>query len=123
MIRRPPRSTLFPYTTLFRSPQPGVPSAGGAAQNPPAGHETWWLPARPAPAPHPPRGWAWAARPSLPRTLATGYAGRAQRAQLILIRSPDQRKARVKPARDDLLRWHPAAGTAGLRPGRPRPGR
>src|SRR2546426_12196540 len=27
MIRRPPRSTLFPYTTLFRSPplrQPGV---------------------------------------------------------------------------------------------------
>src|SRR3712207_7130781 len=25
MIRRPPRSTLFPYTTLFRSP----PAAGG----------------------------------------------------------------------------------------------
>src|SRR3712207_9253230 len=27
MIRRPPRSTLFPYTTLFRSPprQPGTP--------------------------------------------------------------------------------------------------
>src|SRR3712207_7331949 len=26
MIRRPPRSTLFPYTTLFRSQQPpGVP--------------------------------------------------------------------------------------------------
>src|SRR2546426_1707185 len=23
MIRRPPRSTLFPYTTLFRSPQEG----------------------------------------------------------------------------------------------------
>src|SRR2546429_5102991 len=23
MIRRPPRSTLFPYTTLFRSRQPG----------------------------------------------------------------------------------------------------
>src|SRR2546422_1489010 len=23
MIRRPPRSTLFPYTTLFRSVQPG----------------------------------------------------------------------------------------------------
>src|SRR5712664_4448012 len=23
MIRRPPRSTLFPYTTLFRSPDPG----------------------------------------------------------------------------------------------------
>src|SRR5260221_2512348 len=26
MIRRPPRSTLFPYTTLFRS---GIPPAGG----------------------------------------------------------------------------------------------
>src|SRR3712207_7873420 len=24
MIRRPPRSTLFPYTTLFRSDQPGA---------------------------------------------------------------------------------------------------
>src|SRR5690349_23020354 len=28
MIRRPPRSTLFPYTTLFRS-RPGGPGAGG----------------------------------------------------------------------------------------------
>src|SRR3712207_9446795 len=25
MIRRPPRSTLFPYTTLFRSPAPDLP--------------------------------------------------------------------------------------------------
>src|SRR5687768_18047583 len=25
MIRRPPRSTLFPYTTLFRSPSPPPP--------------------------------------------------------------------------------------------------
>src|SRR3712207_8535597 len=24
MIRRPPRSTLFPYTTLFRSPAPNL---------------------------------------------------------------------------------------------------
>src|SRR2546430_10072054 len=24
MIRRPPRSTLFPYTTLFRSPEEGA---------------------------------------------------------------------------------------------------
>src|SRR5436309_12190317 len=24
MIRRPPRSTLFPYTTLFRSPRPAM---------------------------------------------------------------------------------------------------
>src|SRR2546426_8638112 len=29
MIRRPPRSTLFPYTTLFRSGQPPPGGAGG----------------------------------------------------------------------------------------------
>src|SRR3712207_8587636 len=28
MIRRPPRSTLFPYTTLFRSPRGRGPRAG-----------------------------------------------------------------------------------------------
>src|SRR5258708_23948651 len=28
MIRRPPRSTLFPYTTLFRSPLPPSPPSG-----------------------------------------------------------------------------------------------
>src|SRR4051812_49574362 len=28
MIRRPPRSTLFPYTTLFRSGRGGVPRPG-----------------------------------------------------------------------------------------------
>src|SRR6266513_5019924 len=32
MIRRPPRSTLFPYTTLFRSPPaPGRARRGAAA--------------------------------------------------------------------------------------------
>src|SRR2546430_6099910 len=40
MIRRPPRSTLFPYTTLFRSPDAGdrVPGAqsgdGGRTRRP-----------------------------------------------------------------------------------------
>src|SRR2546430_7642644 len=29
MIRRPPRSTLFPYTTLFRSARRGGQSGGG----------------------------------------------------------------------------------------------
>src|SRR2546422_11729072 len=28
MIRRPPRSTLFPYTTLFRSPEDQTPRVG-----------------------------------------------------------------------------------------------
>src|SRR3712207_7180341 len=31
MIRRPPRSTLFPYTTLFRSARGRVAGAEGAA--------------------------------------------------------------------------------------------
>src|SRR3989449_11784105 len=34
MIRRPPRSTLFPYTTLFRSP-PGDRRRGGLEACPP----------------------------------------------------------------------------------------
>src|SRR2546426_3428012 len=34
MIRRPPRSTLFPYTTLFRSPR----WEGSATQR----STTWW---------------------------------------------------------------------------------
>src|SRR2546422_4980645 len=29
MIRRPPRSTLFPYTTLFRSPAPELGAGAG----------------------------------------------------------------------------------------------
>src|SRR3712207_7125600 len=43
MIRRPPRSTLFPYTTLFRSPhqvgrgleRPGLDGRGGLEALPP----------------------------------------------------------------------------------------
>src|SRR5215510_10170503 len=38
MIRRPPRSTLFPYTTLFRSARPPLPGggrwSGGGGQGP-----------------------------------------------------------------------------------------
>src|SRR5260221_9496026 len=46
MIRRPPRSTLFPYTTLFRSP-PAPPRPPGAP-----GWDQRAAPARPAR--HPP---------------------------------------------------------------------
>src|SRR5438552_11702440 len=43
MIRRPPRSTLFPYTTLFRSPpEPRRRGRGGPAGRAPGGP----LPAR-----------------------------------------------------------------------------
>src|SRR2546425_3470344 len=34
MIRRPPRSTLFPYTTLFRSVRPRLIQLGGKAADP-----------------------------------------------------------------------------------------
>src|SRR5690348_17895727 len=44
MIRRPPRSTLFPYTTLFRSPPPPPPPP---LPPPPAGASS---PAAPQPA-------------------------------------------------------------------------
>src|SRR2546422_4268028 len=40
MIRRPPRSTLFPYTTLFRSPHENSERANGPA--------AWWFEARAA---------------------------------------------------------------------------
>src|SRR6266581_5601584 len=33
MIRRPPRSTLFPYTTLFRSPRGVCQGCGGARRS------------------------------------------------------------------------------------------
>src|SRR5207245_8836798 len=38
MLRRPPRPTLFPYTTLFRSPSPcgWLCRVGGAALPPPS---------------------------------------------------------------------------------------
>src|SRR5258708_16106639 len=40
MIRRPPRSTLFPYTTLFRSRRKSAPTASGPARNPRANHRS-----------------------------------------------------------------------------------
>src|SRR2546422_6389327 len=42
MIRRPPRSTLFPYTTLFRSATAGCRQADDAAKN----WSDTWRPAR-----------------------------------------------------------------------------
>src|SRR5256885_9535925 len=53
MIRRPPRSTLFPYTTLFRSPYPFPGSTGDSSHDPRRPH----LQARPAPGRTHPRHW------------------------------------------------------------------
>src|SRR3712207_8768090 len=41
MIRRPPRSTLFPYTTLFRSQPPDAAEAPAAAREPVAKTDSW----------------------------------------------------------------------------------
>src|SRR5258708_8843896 len=45
MIRRPPRSTLFPYTTLFRSRRPASARSGDAISPPPLRRRTAALPA------------------------------------------------------------------------------
>src|SRR5438874_13380705 len=69
MIRRPPRSTLFPYTTLFRSvTAPGAEGAGGeGARSRPRADVR--LGARVLPLPRDlPRG----AREALPRPHALG---------------------------------------------------
>src|SRR6266511_673533 len=62
MIRRPPRSTLFPYTTLFRSP-PGPPRPKRASLAGPRRSTSAWPAATPA-------GWSPPAttRPSAPRS-------------------------------------------------------
>src|SRR3712207_7178285 len=56
MIRRPPRSTLFPYTTLFRSDRPaerrGERAGHPAAQSDPE-REWLWLRLQPGARPHP----------------------------------------------------------------------
>src|SRR2546425_8438619 len=47
MIRRPPRSTLFPYTTLFRSPNTGSVTPNGVRCR------NWSTPSQPPAAPNP----------------------------------------------------------------------
>src|SRR3712207_7140843 len=55
MIRRPPRSTLFPYTTLFRSTPSSTPSRCGRWSSTPGSTPTPRT-RRPTPRPAPP-GW------------------------------------------------------------------
>src|SRR5438552_12634743 len=50
MSRRPPRSTLFPYTTLFRSSPDGATLAGGGARPDGKGVVRVWDAATGAPA-------------------------------------------------------------------------
>src|SRR5574337_2181232 len=85
MIRRPPRSTLFPYTTLFRS-RARPPSAwalpAGARASPPRPWRCWPVAERPAPrlrvffALWPPPAVAGALH-RVARTIASQAGGRA----------------------------------------------
>src|SRR6266511_1633010 len=76
MIRRPPRSTLFPYTTLFRSEERRARSRRGDVRR---DHRRARLPARPAARRRPPR----------PRR-AGGHAGARRRHQGLSRPSPPQ---------------------------------
>src|SRR5256885_5901609 len=42
MIRRPPKSTLFPYTTLFRSGRPAARYCALRSPNQPLRRRTFW---------------------------------------------------------------------------------
>src|SRR2546428_9249670 len=77
MIRPPPRSTLFPYTTLFRSHRAGeAPVRGGAGGRGQGGSRPG--PGTPSPggrAPRPVRGAPRLARPRRHRLAAPGSEG------------------------------------------------
>src|SRR2546427_7935613 len=78
MIRRPPRSTLFPYTTLFRSAEPlgQIPSGALGRRGPAA------------------RGWVgpadgWQRRPHTGHWQASGGLVMAQERRISLARSEE----------------------------------
>src|SRR3989475_4690396 len=48
MIRRPPRSTLFPYTTLFRSPMTDLTAPSGSSRDDGTARIMSWTDGRPA---------------------------------------------------------------------------
>src|SRR3712207_6989759 len=77
MIRRPPRSTLFPYTTLFRS------RSGGAARG------------EPAPEPRAPRG------PAVPAARPAGVP--EVRVLLHRLQSQDRKSTRLNSSQRQYL--------------------
>src|SRR6266487_4502712 len=62
MIRRPPRSTLFPYTTLFRSDGWDSPDVQGAGVIPKSGDHGGWA----TPQFYAPRALTWTITASAP---------------------------------------------------------
>src|SRR5689334_25439000 len=98
MIRRPPRSTLFPYTTLFRSPSPPqrLGERGSGAHALFAGLETG---PSPLSAPHP-LGGCREALPGRPRRSEERRVGkRVDVGGRRRIKSETREPTRVPPAR------------------------
>src|SRR2546430_17473905 len=127
MIRRPPRSTLFPYTTLFRSSAPHV--SGGAAlllQLHPG-----WSPQQVKSALVSTAGAAWAdtaRRQEAPVTLGGGGLVDLPRAARPAVFTepaspsfPDLNVSRGADSRAPVVRGTDAGGGAGESPGGPRP--
>src|SRR3712207_7681493 len=80
MIRRPPRSTLFPYTTLFRSR-----GCAPSCTRPSTGRPPTPTPGRPAP-PWPPRTVARRARRCSPPERSEEHTSELQSRQYLVCR-------------------------------------
>src|SRR6266508_6992033 len=100
MIRRPPRSTLFPYTTLFRSFRRRV-----RIQHYPAFEDTP-IADEPGPAPHA----VWAELCFVSATLITAGLGRVAFARRRGSKGPGEAPSAVRAC------WSAGAPSAGRRP-------
>src|SRR2546429_7558464 len=82
MIRRPPRSTLFPYTTLFRSQVVGVQAGGGGGGGgaPPFANRT-----NPSPKPE---ICPWAASGAARRMIAQPNVAASSRRRMAVLPDP-----------------------------------
>src|SRR3712207_7843447 len=87
MIRRPPRSTLFPYTTLFRSARAPVPATKPRRSARPCG----------APLGRPPRCWSAAPPPSRRCRRSEEHTSELQSRQYLVCRLLLEKKKKKKP--------------------------
>src|SRR3712207_7957218 len=96
MIRRPPRSTLFPYTTLFRSGS-SVPLASGSAfsRQTPSPPRIWNLYRSPPTTP----GTNSSHTPELPRDRSEEHTSELQSRQYLVCRLLLEKKKMSVPLR------------------------
>src|SRR2546426_1957341 len=118
MIRRPPRSTLFPYTTLFRSllrrDRRGEPPR---APSPEAGASEIAPPEDALPGPEPPPTSASEIEPTqpdlvLPATRASGILRRAAAFVKRGFRRDGRAEARGEPSREGDVSWTDSSSAA-----------